>query len=232
VTRVDLGHLAVDALFVATVLAMLALVLPRLPGRARRALLAWLVLLGVLAGAGVFVRGDRIAPYFAGVVTLSTLGGVAFVCSRAGGALLAATSAAALVAAQSFRIVVELILWALALQHRVPLLITFEGRNVDILVGVTALPIAWLCVVRRRWPPAVAALWNVAGIAILANVVVHALLSAPTPFQAIWTDPPTTIIATLPYIWLPGFLVPLAFSLHVASLRALAGAAGRAREAS
>jgi len=87
-------------------------------------------------------------------------------------------------------------------------------------VGLTALPLAWLCF-RRRAGPLVAVVWNVAGIAILANIVIHALLSAPTPFQALRIDPPTTIIATLPYIWLPGFLVPLALSLHVASLRTL-----------
>ena len=32
-----------------------------------------------------------------------------------------------------------------------------------------------------------------------------------------------TIVATLPYIWLPGFLVPLALTLHAASLRTLLG---------
>jgi hypothetical protein len=161
---------------------------------------------------------------------VATLAGVAFVCSRSGTALLRRTSAAWLVGAQSFRVIVELVLWALALQHRAPLLLTFEGRNADILVGLTAPVVAWLCVVRRSWPPRVAVLWNVAGIAILSNVVIHALLSAPTPFQVLRTEPPTTIIATLPYIWLPGFLVPLALSLHVASLRTL-GAAMQLEEA-
>lgn len=104
---------------------------------------------------------------------------------------------------------------------RTILIAWLEGRNVDILVGLTPLPVAWLCFVRRVWPRGAALAWNVAGIAILANIVMHALLSAPTPFQALWTEPPTTIITTLPYIWLPGFLVPLALSLHVASLRTL-----------
>jgi len=212
---------AVDALFVLTVLGLAVPVARRLPGRARTVLIAWLLALGVLAAGGAFLREGRIPAYFAAVGLLSSAAGVAFVCSPAGTALLAQTSPAALVGWQSFRVVVEIVLWALALQHRLSPLLTFEGRNLDILVGLTALPIAWLCFVRRAWPPGVAVVWNVAGIAILANIVAHALLSAPTPFQALRLEPPTLIIATLPYIWLPGFLVPLALSLHVASLRTL-----------
>jgi hypothetical protein len=212
---------AVDALFVVTVLGLAVPVARWLPGRARVVLVAWLLALGVLAAGGAFLRDGRMPAYFAGVGLLSSGASVAFVCSPAGTAPLARTSPAALVGWQSFRVVVEIVLWALAVQHRLSPLLTFEGRNLDILVGLTALPVAWLCFVRRAWPRGVAVVWNLAGIAILANIVVHALLSAPTPLQALRLEPPTTIIATLPYIWLPGFLVPLALSLHVASLRTL-----------
>jgi hypothetical protein len=63
----------------------------------------------------------------------------------------------------------------------------------------------------------------VAGIVILVSTVLHFVLSAPAPFQRIHTEPPTTIVATLPYNWLPGFLEPLAWTLHVASLRTHGG---------
>jgi hypothetical protein len=210
----------VDGLFVLTVLALAVPVVRWLPSRGRVTFVVWMLALGVLAAGGAFLRNGRVPPYFAAVGLLPSAAGVAFVWSRAGTALLEHTSAVWFVSLQSFRVIVELILWALATQHRLSPLLTFEGRNFDILVGLTALPLAWLCF-RRRAGPLVAVVWNVAGIAILANIVIHALLSAPTPFQALRTDPPTTIIATLPYIWLPGFLVPLALSLHVASLRTL-----------
>lgn len=221
---------AVDALFVLTVLGLAVVVARRLPTRARAILGLWLLALGLLAGAGAFLRGGRVPPYFAGVGLLSSAAAVLFVFSRPGSTVLARTSAAWLVGLQSFRVVVEIVLWALATQHRLSPLLTFEGRNFDILVGLTAVPVAWLCLVRRAWPAWVAVVWNVAGIVILANVVLHALLSAPTPFQVLWTEPPTRIIATLPYIWLPGFLVPLALSLHVASLRTLGVGAAPAKE--
>jgi hypothetical protein len=37
------------------------------------------------------------------------------------------------------------------------------------------------------------------------------------------TEPPTTFIGHVPYIWLPVFLVPLAWLLHLVSLRQLRG---------
>jgi hypothetical protein len=214
-------RVAVDGLFVLTVVALAVPVAGVLPPRPRRVLIVWLLGLGALAGSGAFLQAGRIPPYFAAVGVLSSVAGVIFVFSRSGTAVLRRIPAAWLVGLQSFRVVVEIVLWALASQHRLSPLLTFEGRNFDILVGLTALPVAWLCLVRRAWLPHVALGWNIAGIAILLNIVIHALLSAPTPFQALRTEPPTTIIATLPYIWLPGFLVPLAFSLHAASLRRL-----------
>jgi hypothetical protein len=119
---------------------------------------------------------------------------------------------------QSFRVVMEIILWLLYLQHRAPVIMTFEGRNVDILVGLTAIPVGYLCFARKAWSARVAFWWNVAGILILLNVVVHAQLSAPSPFRVFVTDPPLTFIAYWPYILLPGFLVPLAWLGHAASL--------------
>jgi hypothetical protein len=118
----------------------------------------------------------------------------------------------------------EIILWLLYLQHRAPVIMTFEGRNVDILVGLTAIPVGYLCFVRKAWPARVALWWNLAGILILLNVVVHAQLSTPSPFRVFVTDPPLTFIAYWPYILLPGFLVPLAWLGHAASLIQLARA--------
>ena len=112
-------------------------------------------------------------------------------------------------------------LWQLAVAGVLPELLSFHGRNVDILVGLTAPVVAYACFVRRAWPARVAGWWNWAGIVILLNVVVHAQLSAPTPWRIFETDPPTTVIADWPYIWLPAFLVPLAWLLHAVSLRQL-----------
>lgn len=227
--------LAVDLAFIAIVLGMLGLVLWGAARAARRvgpgamqgvraagvALVGWLALTGWLAARGFFDDFQSIPPRMLLGVGPPLLTLMALTCSRRVAPLLAAVPPVWLVAAQTFRIPVEIVLWQLAVAGAIPELLTFHGRNVDILVGLTAPVVAYACFVRRAWPARVAVWWNWAGIVILLNVVVHVQLSAPTPWRIFETDPPATFIADWPYIWLPAFLVPLAWLLHAASLRQL-----------
>ena len=211
----------VAVLEVAMILSILFLIGRAFGKKTTFMLAGWLAFTAAVAASGVLLDFEARPPRMMLVIAGSI---VVFVLTTRGEAFkkaLHATPAHWIVAVMGMRVPIELGLWALYREGRIPLHFTFEGRNFDILVGLTALPVAWLCFARRAWPPHVALGWNIAGIAILLNIVIHALLSAPTPFQALRTEPPTTIIATLPYIWLPGFLVPLAFSLHAASLRTL-----------
>ena len=188
------------------------------PGRAMLVITAWVALLGYLSLSGYFANFRSLPPRILPALLLPVLAGVLFLRSAGARQLLARTPPQWPIYVQSFRILMELILWALYLQHRAPAIMTFEGRNVDILVGLTAIPVGYLCFARRISSPRVALWWNVAGILILLNVVVHAQLSTPSPLRVFVTDPPVTFIAYWPYILLPGFLVPLAWLLHAASL--------------
>ena len=226
---------AVSLLFVAIVVGMLVLVLWGAaraawrvgPGAVRgvrvagMALVGWLALTGMLAERGFFDDFQSIPPRLVLALAPPLLTLLAVTFSRRIAPLLAALPPAWPVAAQTFRIPVEIVLWRLAVAGVIPELLSFTGRNVDILVGLTAPVVAYACFVRRAWPARVAVWWNWAGIVILLNVVVHAQLSAPTPWRLFETDPPTTFIADWPYIWLPDFLVPLAWLLHAVSLRQL-----------
>lgn len=185
------------------------------------ALGAWLAFTGILAGAGVFAEFSRLPPRLLIAIVLPLLTLVVLCRSAAVGRLLDDAPPAWLVHPQAFRIVMELILWQLFVAGALPVIMTFEGRNVDIVVGLTAPVIGWLCFGRRVWPPRASVWWNVAGILILLNVVVHAQLSVPTPYRRIVIDPPPTLIAYLPWIWLPAFLVPLAWGLHALGIRQL-----------
>lgn len=208
----------VDAAFVLQVVVLVGLLATRLPVAATAAIVSWLALTAALTFAGAFLREGTVPLYFPLLLLTPVVAGLLFLWSSRGRALLSTLPPSWPVAMQSFRIVMEIILWALAVQGRIPYLITFEGRNVDILIGLTAVPVAWYCFVRRTWPERVALLWNVAGLAILANVVFHAYFSAPTRLRIFFTEPPTTFIGSLPYVWLPAFLVPLAVWLHAASM--------------
>ncbi len=213
--------LAVDLVFIAQVLVLAGILVWR-RARIGVGLAIWLGVLAVLAGQGYFLEFQSMPPRLTLAGLLPLVAGLLMLPTHGTRHFLAVTPPERLIYLQSFRIVMEIILWALAVQGRAPKLMTFEGRNIDILVGLTAIPIGWMVVERRAWPVWVAAAWNVVGILILANVVVHAQLALPTPFRAFVTEPSTAFLATFPYIWLVGFLVPFAFWLHAGSLVQLA----------
>lgn len=118
---------------------------------------------------------------------------------------------------QVFRVFVEIILWLLFIQNLLPEQMTFEGRNWDILAGLSALLAARFFVKRKSLMIA----WNIFGLALLINIVTIALLSMPTPFRYFHNEPSNTLVTHFPFIFLPTFLVPLAYILHLLSLRKL-----------
>jgi hypothetical protein len=115
---------------------------------------------------------------------------------------------------------VEILLWALFTQNLLPEQMTFEGRNFDILVGLTAPLIAWLYQ-HQKISKTIVIIWNLAGIALLLNIVIIAILSMPTPFRVFMNEPANTIVTKFPSVWLPALLVPLAYWLHALSLKQL-----------
>ncbi|MEO8705266.1 MAG: hypothetical protein ABI867_34810 [Kofleriaceae bacterium] len=124
------------------------------------------------------------------------------------------------------RVAVELILVALAARKLVPDMMTFEGRNFDIVAGLTAPIIGYLVlrrrVLSRRW----LLVWNLAALALLVHVVAIAILSAPLPFQQLNFDQPTLAVLAFPFVWLPGVIVPIVLASHLVALRRLARSCG------
>ncbi len=192
---------------------------PRYPLAMATVLFLWLGLTGFMAWLGVFARFDTVPPNFA----FGPLGGMAVllyvVFSRRFARRLDAIPPGWLVQAQAFRIGVELLFWGLFLAGAAPELMTFEGRNFDILVGLSAPVVGYFSFRGRIWKKGLVAVWNVAGILILAVTVAHGVLSAPTLFQQIETSPPNIFMGYFPFFWVPAFLAPLGFILHAASLR-------------
>jgi hypothetical protein len=58
------------------------------------------------------------------------------------------------------------------------------------------------------------------GLVLLVNVVAHAILSSPQ-LLLIPANPPNTIFAGFPGVWLPGVMVWLAGALQILSIRNL-----------
>ena len=98
---------------------------------------------------------------------------------------------------------------------------TFEGRNFDILSGISAPIIYYFAFAKGNTNKALLVTWNIACILLLVNIVAIAILSTPYPFQKFGFDQPNVAIFYLPYIWLPAVVVPIVLFAHVASLRQL-----------
>lgn len=219
-------------LFVLTTLAVCAAFVGACGRLGRRAALVaglalagWLCLTAALAAAGALGDFAAVPPRVTPVILAGNLAAVAIAVSPLGRALAAGTPVAWLIGFQVFRVAVELVLAMLYHGGIVPVQMSFEGRNWDILVGLTALPVAWLAARGRLGRPWLVA-WNLAGLGLLLNIVVISILSMPTAMRAFPDGPANTFIATAPYVWLPTLLVPAALGGHLLALRSLL--AGRA----
>ncbi|MEP6932147.1 MAG: hypothetical protein ABI850_19140 [Flavobacterium sp.] len=119
------------------------------------------------------------------------------------------------------RIPIELVLFWLFLNKAVPQLMTFEGRNFDILAGITAPFIAYFGLTKYKLNSKIILIWNLICLLLLINIVVNALLSAPTPIQKFAFEQPNIAILNFPFSWLPTFIVPVVLFGHLTSIRQL-----------
>ncbi len=185
-------------------------------------LVGWLLYVGLLGYFGV-ARNTTMRPpgiAFILIPVVIFLGVFIFrMTSAAGLGVVLAIPLWIILGAQSFRMVVELFLHQLWLNGLIPKMLTFEGANVDIFIGLSAPLIAWLST-RGSSGRKLVFIWNVLGLLALANVVIRALLTAPGPFHFIHAEVPNLMFGTFPFMFIPAFFVPLAVVLHVVALRA------------
>ena len=122
---------------------------------------------------------------------------------------------------QSFRVLVELLLWQQFLQGFTPIQMTFEGRNFDVFAGLSASVVGYIYAKNPIKYRRLAIIWNFAGLGLLLNILIVAILSFPTKFRYFMNEPANTFVADFPGVLLPGFLVMIAYTMHYFSLKQL-----------
>ena len=178
----------------------------------------WLAYVGWLSAAGLIADATRRPP---GIVFLAVPLVVFFVIlfrSSVPGQLEGA--AWVLMLLQTFRVGVELLLHQLFVDGTVPKLMTYEGGNWDILVGISAPLVAWLAA-KKRVGPTPLLIWNVAGLLFLANIVVRALLTSPGAMHLLPSEVANRAVGMFPFTYIAGFFAPLAMVLHVIVLKSM-----------
>ena len=178
----------------------------------------WLAATAALALSGALeVSGGRppreplLPPLALGTFVLLGL-------SRPGRRLVTAVPTWQPVALQTFRVGVEVAFWLLYREGRAPVQVTFDGRNLDALVGLSA-PVVAIGIARGWLGPRLVVVWNVCGVILIGNAIWTSATSAPGPQHLDWPGEPFTAIAAWPVVWIPALLAPTALFLHFVSIR-------------
>jgi hypothetical protein len=187
------------------------------------ALAAWMAVVSALSLSGFLQNFDAFPPRMIIVLMVPLITIIWVSSTKKLTHILQHVPPQNIVRLQVFRVFVEILLWLLFIIDLLPKQMTFEGRNFDVLAGLTAPLVAYFCFTSKRWPRSIAIAWNFLSLGLLINIVTIALLSVPTPFRYFMNEPANTIVAHFPIVWLPAFLVPLAYSLHIFSLKQLLG---------
>lgn len=182
----------------------------------------WLIITGFLAWYGFFADTSGMPPAFTLAVAPALIFIGALFITKKGNAFIDGLTIRQLTLVHIVRIPVELTLYWLAAHKAVPELMTFAGKNFDILAGITAPVIYFICftgnqVKNRRLLLA----WNFICLGLLLNIVIHAVLSAPFSFQQLGFDQPNIAVLFFPFTWLPSFIVMVVLLSHLAAIRQL-----------
>lgn len=184
-------------------------------------IIIWLGVHAILGYAGFYTVTNTTPPRFAIMVTPAFLIILILFISASGKKFIDSFSLKILTQLHIIRIFVEIILWWLFTYKTIPELMTFEGRNFDIIAGITAPLVAYYGFVKRRLSNRFLIAWNIICLVLLLNIVINAILSAPSPFQQFAFGQPNIAVLYFPFVWLPCFIVPVVLFSHLVLIRRL-----------
>ncbi|MDZ4846206.1 MAG: hypothetical protein SH857_11725 [Chitinophagales bacterium] len=184
-------------------------------------IIAWTLIQGIIGFTGFYLITNTIPPRFALLIIPLLLLIIILFTTTSGRNFIDSLDLKMLTGLHVVRIPVELVLLWLFQNGQVPELMTFEGRNFDILSGITAPLILYFGFIKKSLSKKVILVWNIICLLLLFNIVGTAVLSAPFPFQQFAFDQPNVGVFYFPFVWLPGVIVPLVLFAHLAALRIL-----------
>ncbi len=180
----------------------------------------WLVLVWWIAFAGGFRARPGVPPIPPTIFLPIIIGLIVLLPSKRIGAVLDAIPPSWLVGLQLYRVLggIFLVGW---LQGGISGEFALPAGSGDVLVGLLALPVAYLLHQGARGAVPLAIAWNVLGIIDLASAVSMGTLTQPGPLQLIVPAVPNLQLGTYPTVLIPAFAVPSSILLHALSLRQL-----------
>ncbi|MEM1350297.1 MAG: hypothetical protein AAGI01_17185 [Myxococcota bacterium] len=183
----------------------------------------WLIGHALVASSGILAEDTmppRVVFYFAGI----NLVVLAITLTRPGRALAMHTPLHWLVGVNAFRLPLELLLHQMYAEGTLPVQMTYEGANLDIITGILAIPAGlaiWHLGQEHRASRRIAWVFTGVGAALLVNVITIALLSAPGPLRTYPNEPAVTLVFHTPYTWIVTVMVTTAMVTHILTARHL-----------
>lgn len=179
-------------------------------------LAVWLAYVALLGRSGV-LEDFSLPPRLVLLIVLPAVAGCVFLTGREHfREVLTRTPAHVPVYLQSFRIVVEFLIYGAFVEGVFPERATFSGINFDILVGLSAPVIAFLYQGGRISEKGLLT-WNLLSMLIL-SVTVYSFISTYY-FSDYIARSGSTGFTKMPYLLLASVLLPVAVYLHIFSLR-------------
>ncbi|MGB8191236.1 MAG: hypothetical protein WCF67_04910 [Chitinophagaceae bacterium] len=182
---------------------------------------AWLVLQACLSLNDFYLVTDVMPPRFALTLLPPVALIIALLSTRAGKQYTDGLDMKWLTLLHVVRLPVEIMLLALYYHKGIPELMTFEGRNFDILSGISAPVVYYFGFVRKTLGKRTLLAWNIICLGLLIHIVADAILAAPFPFQQFAFDQPNIAVLYFPFVFLPCCIVPLVLWSHLAAIRQL-----------
>lgn len=190
-------------------------------GKSKRVLLVnilWILVVGVISYSGYFTNTSAKPPRFL-VVLLAVISLSVFLLKTVNRTKL---NTNLLLAIHTLRLPIELVLYQLFLQKKVPILMTFKGWNFDILIGISAIfLLLYLWCTKNRLSKIFTLIWNILGLILLTAIVIIAVLSSPLPLQILALNQPNIAVLQFPFIYLPACVVPIVFASHLLIIKAI-----------
>jgi hypothetical protein len=191
------------------------------PQKMLQLITGWLILQSAISLTGFYKVAHAVPPRLVLVLLPPLVLIVTIFRTLKGRRLLSRFDPAGLTLLHAIRMPVELVLFWLSSYKLVPELITFEGINFDIFSGITAPLVYYFGYIKKSLSRNILLGWNIICLCLLLNVVIHALLAIPTPFQQFAFDQPNIGVALFPFIWLPCFIIMAVLFAHLVCIRQL-----------
>lgn len=183
-------------------------------------IILWSVLHAILANAGFYQNTTALPPRFGLVLVPSFIFVILGLRKKPMGWIAEHRNQKLSTLLHVVRLPVEIVLFLLFTYHMVPELMTFEGRNFDIIAGITAPIIAILHKTNKLSSKGLL-IWNIIGLLLVSFILINGVLSAELPIQLFAFDQPNRGIAYFPFVLLPAVIVPIVIYTHISDIMIL-----------